>query len=420
MKRQHLILTHAAVFSVGIATAMVLNGFRDPQVASPTAASPRGARSGSADSSGGLGSDGISRSSRADSNESHNLSKRETKPAIERVADIVRMSDPFQRQRALMDMIDTLGPDQFAAVAEQYRQLDHFGDSGGEYDLILRGWAKADPLGALEFVGQGRGSGGARSTILSTWAGTDAAGAERWAVDHFDGEGANPYLSSVIRGIATTDISHASELAQAMPQGRERGDAVNGITAALFMQGIEAAMAFPATITGDDHLRGGFVAAIADRLVKKDPDQAATWLASMNQGDIQNRASRQVADALARTDTTKAAAWVKTLQPEAQAEAARGVIPIMSSSDITGTARWVTGLAGMPKYDQVVEEFVWSCNSRAPEQSAAWIQGVSDPDQQRRLYHRMLGEWAQADAAAVKQWVDSNNVPDDVRRRFSH
>lgn len=30
----------------------------------------------------------------------------------------------------------------------------------------------------------------------------------------------------------------------------------------------------------------------------------------------------------------------------------------------------------------------------------------------------MLGEWAQKDAAAVKQWVTANNVPDDIRRRY--
>ena len=44
---------------------------------------------------------------------------------------------------------------------------------------------------------------------------------------------------------------------------------------------------------------------------------------------------------------------------------------------------------------------------------------VSDPNQQRRLYHRKLGEWAQKDAATVKQWVTANNVPADVVTRFS-
>ena len=344
--------------------------------------------------------------------------KKDVRPPVDQLADIVRMTDVSARQRAMMDLVDRLGPGEFAAVADQFRQLDHLGDSGGEYDLILRGWAKADPLTALEYVGKFPNSRAGSATILSTWAGKDPASAEKWALDHHEGDGPNPYMAAVIRGIAGNNVMEASRLAQTMPQSGERAEAVNAITRALFLQGGDAAMAFPASIK-DDMLRGGFVAAIADRLIKKDPDKAAAWIASKKQGDDQNRASHNVAEALAKEDTTKAAAWVSTLKPEAQVEAARGVIPIMSSADIAGTAKWVSSLAGTPNYDNAVEEFVWSCNTRAPEQSAAWIMGVSDPDQQRRLYHRMLGEWAQHDAAAVKQWVASNNVPPDVLRRFS-
>jgi hypothetical protein len=334
------------------------------------------------------------------------------------MAGIVRITDTFERQRALMDLVDSLGPAEFAGVADQFRELDHLDNTRGEYNLILRGWAKADPLSALEYVEQHPNSQANRSTVLATWAGNDASAAERWALDHHEGDGPNPHLASVIRGIAGNDLATASRLAESMPQSRERGEAVDFITRALFLQGNEAAMAYPDSIA-DPMLRGGFVAAIASRMIEKDVDRAASWIASMQQGDIQNRAARQVADALARVDPKKAATWVNSLKPEARAEAARGVIPVMSSTDIAGTARWVSGLAGTPNYDSMVEEFVWSCNTRAPEQSAAWIQGVADPNQQRRLYHRMLGEWAQKDAAAVKQWVTANNVPADVAKRFS-
>lgn len=416
MKSPKTLLTHTAVFSAGIAAAMILNGTRSPQAGADAAGQSGPSRTNSSSASGTSIAD--SRAPRSGNDDSRGTSKRETKSATEQLQGIARITDAFQRQRALMDLIDKLGPDEFAGVAEQYRQMDHFGDSRGEYELILRGWAKADPLAALDFAAKNPNGGRASATILSTWAGNDAAAAERWALDHFDGEGANPYLASVIRGIATTDINHASQLAQSMPTSRERGDAVDAITDALFMQGVDAAMAFPLTIA-DETLRGGFVDEIAGKLVEKNPDQAAAWLAAVDQGAVQNRAAREVGEALALQDTAKAAAWVTTLKPEAQAEAARGIIDIMSASDIPGTARWVSSLAGTPGYDNVVEEFVWSCNTRAPEQAAAWIQGVANADQQRRLYHRMLGEWAQKDAAAVRDWVNSNNVPDNVRQRFS-
>ncbi|MES2922401.1 MAG: hypothetical protein V4819_12685 [Verrucomicrobiota bacterium] len=417
MTRTNLILTHGTVFAVGIAGAMVANSFRGANDEAARDAAGLASRSHSAGAAGRFEKDGISPSSRSGKDEHRLGSKKELGAAVDRLAGVVRITDAFERQRALMDLIDTLGPAEFAGVADQFRELDHIGDTRGEYALLLRGWAKADPLTALEYVAKHPGGEQGRSTILSTWAGNDAAGAERWALDHHEGDGPNPYMASVIRGVAGNDVAEASRMAQSMPLSRERGEAVDAITQALFLQGIDAAMAFPATIT-DEALRGGFVAAIANRLIGKDVNKAAEWVASMPQGDIQNRAARSVADALANKDTQAAAAWVRTLKPEAQSEAARGVIPVMSRDDIAGTARWVSGLVGTPNYDNVVEEFVWSCNTRAPEQSAAWIQGVSDPQQQRRLFQRMLGEWAQKDAAAVKQWVASNTVPDDIRRRF--
>ncbi len=416
MTRSNLIFTHGAVFSVGLAAAMIANSFREPGAREAASGDDRATRRQSADGSAIINPDAVSNKNRTSDPQVH--SKKGGETPSDRLAGIVRITDTFERQRALMNLIDTLGPAEFAGVADQFRELDHLGDSRGEYDLILRGWAKADPLTALDYVGQHPNAKAGSAAILSTWAGNDAAGAERWALDHHEGDGPNPYLAAVIRGIAGNDVATASRLAQTMPQSRERAEAVDAITHALFLQGVDAAMAFPASI-GDEQLRGGFVAAIANRLIDKDVTKAAAWVASMDQGDLQNRAARNVADAMAKLDPAAAAGWVGTLKPEARAEAARGVIPIMSREDITGTAQWVSKLAGTPNYDNVVEEFVWSCNTRAPEQSAVWIQGVSNPDQQRRLFNRMLGEWAQHDAAAVKQWVASNNVPDDVRRRFS-
>ncbi|MES2439749.1 MAG: hypothetical protein V4584_11805 [Verrucomicrobiota bacterium] len=418
MKRSSLILTHGAVFSIGIAAAMIANSVRGTNDRDTADTTVPATRSSSRTPAGSSESGGISRDGKMKETE-RSKSGRQAASPLERLGEIVKMTDSFSRQRALMDMIETLGPGQFAEVAGQFRNLDHLGNSRGEYGLILQGWSKLDPLAALDYVGT-RDDGRGRGTILETWAGNDAAAAEAWAKANFTGEGPNPYMASIIRGVAGNDLATATRLAEAMPQSNERGQAAGSITDALFQQGVEAAKNYPAGIT-DEALRGGFVAMIANRLAEKDPDDAARWLASMNAGEDQRRAARRVADALAKEDPTKAAAWLKSLQPEARAEAARGIIPVMSSGDpnkITQTATWVASLAGTPGYDNVVEEFVWSCNTRAPEQSAAWIQGVANPDQQRRLYYRMLGEWSQKDAAAVKQWVAANNVPDDVRRRF--
>ena len=417
MKNRNAILTHTAVFAAGLALAMV--GYRANPNTPSEPADEIATRSPSRRAENAAGSAAESRAAaQRERREAGAHPGRSDAPVTDRMAAIVGLADPLERQAALMQLLDQLGPDEFEAVAEQYRQMDHYGGSNGEFDMILRGWAKANPLAALEYTANQLKNPGASATVLAAWAGKDPAAAEAWARANHSGDEPNPYLTAVIRGIAAYDLNYATKLASSLPPSDEQREAVDSITRALFMQGLTQAMAYPATIE-DPNLRASFVSAVARRLVDKDPAQAGAWLAAMKDPNDQNRAARRVAEGLAAQSPQVAAAWLAKLQPAARAEAARGIIPKMSSGDIAGTALWVKTLAGIPNYDRVVEEYVWSCDHRAPEQSAAWISGVADQEQQTRLYHQMLGEWSKRDANAVKTWIASNPVPDSVTRRFN-
>jgi len=81
-------------------------------------------------------------------------------------------------------------------------------------------------------------------------------------------------MAAVISGVAKYDIDHASRLAEAMPNSRERNEAVDDITRALLVQGVDAAIAYPASIQSPE-LRMGFVSSIAGHLASKEPDKAA-------------------------------------------------------------------------------------------------------------------------------------------------
>lgn len=415
--KPRIILTHAAAFCIGGALLWLVP--RNPADSKSTGAETSGPanRPSAAGGPAAFAGDGTSdpRDRRAARTLGRQPGSGAAKPAATLDA-ITLMGDPLERQSALLDIVSRLAPDDFAAFAKQYRDSDHFADSNGEYEIILRAWAKVDPLGALDDATD-RGNRRDASTLLTAWAGTDAAAAEQWALQNHQGDGPNRYLTAVIRGVAAYDVNRASELASTMPRSRERGWAMDAVTSALFKQGTGAAMDFPNTIE-DPQIRRGYVRMISDRLARKDPETAASWLTSFADGATQNQGARSVASALARQDVQQAAQWVGKLDPAARAEAARGVIVPMSNNDIQGTARWVSTLAGVPGYDRVVEEFVWSCDVRDPEQSAAWIQAVADPAQQTRLYHRMLGGWSNRDADAVKQWVANNDVPENVARRF--
>src|SRR4051812_41214467 len=127
MTRNNLIFTHGAVFSVGIAAAMIANSFRDSPTNGGTTSDVSSPSARSSASAARLQGEGTTTGSRT-KDDPRQTGKKGSGTPKERLAGIVRITDSFERERALLDLIDNLGPDEFAGVAEQFRELDHLGD----------------------------------------------------------------------------------------------------------------------------------------------------------------------------------------------------------------------------------------------------------------------------------------------------
>jgi hypothetical protein len=417
-QRTQLIFTHLAVLCIGAGAAYFgqsWNPLTQDPLGSPTKRPSASGRHDRMESS-----HLTTTSADLKSNRSSELKKPVLSPS-QRFTEINRLGDKFEQQRALMELTETLGPQELQRLAEQYTSTDHLRGSYDGLGIILHAWTQLDPLAALDFARNQANDRNATATVISTWASKDPAAAESWVLaqqfENPNGAEANPYLPSLIRGLVATDLEKASLLVQQMPRSRERGSAVETITHELFLRDKDSALAYGDSIT-DTTLRGSFVSAITDRLLRQDLTQAADYVSKQADGVAQSRAAKDVAEALAKKDLTQATTWFKTLKPEAVARAASAIIPEMSSKDISSTAVWVSNLAGTPDYDRTVEAFIWSCDVRAPEQSAAWIQGISDPSKQLKVYEKMLGDWSKKDPAAVKNWVSTNPVPPEISRRF--
>ncbi len=185
-----------------------------------------------------------------------------TKDPLSRLESIVRGENPLDRNRALLAYIDQMVPGDFEEAVAYFRGLGITEDRMGEYSLLLTAWAQADPTGALAYAGKNIQRGFARDTILTTWASTDPDAAIRWAKANFEGDGANPYLSGIIRGLAGTDPAKATELLTSMPKSVERGEGLDYILPHLLQQGNEATQAWVSAIT-DESLRNGAMMRVA-------------------------------------------------------------------------------------------------------------------------------------------------------------
>lgn len=163
-----------------------------------------------------------------------------TSEKLAKMEEIVRGENPLDRSRSLLALIDQLAPGEFEEVIAKFRELGITQNRLGEYSMLLSAWAKVDPLAALEYAKVNTQGGFASNTILATWAASDPDAALRWAEAAHDGNGANPYLAGVIRGIAELDPARATELLAGMPFSEQRGEALAGMMQHILKQGPDA------------------------------------------------------------------------------------------------------------------------------------------------------------------------------------
>lgn len=387
-----------------------IGGFMAGRASSPVSsekdqAGPAETRStrSSARNSSGSGAEAKS-SSRGDRPE--RVAKSSTQDRLARLGSIMRGENPLDRNRALLAFIDQLGPGDFEGAVAHFRSLGLMEGRMGEYSLLLTAWAQADPLSALAYAKENTSDGFAAGTILTSWAATDPEAAIRWAQANHEGDGANPYLPGIIRGIAESDPARASELLVGMPKSDERGKGLDFILPHLLQQGTEATRAWISAIT-DDSLRNGAMMRAAEKLAATDPAGTVSWLLA-NPGEASQRRIDDIYSAWSKKD--EQAAWnsFNTLPAgEARSNALRGMI---TSAAVQNPQAAFSLMDRYPNdvNDRLVQNFVWHSFGNDPATAVAAIARIGDERQRDQMYRRTLEAWKREDPASAENWLRTN------------
>ncbi len=331
-----------------------------------------------------------------------------------RLESIVRGENALDRNRALLAFIDQLAPGDFEDAVAAFRALGLTEDRMGEYSLLLTAWAAVDPVRAMAYAQESTGGGYARDTILTAWATRDPDAAVRWANSSFDGDGANPFMAGIIRGIAAMDPAKATALLTEMPRSNERGQGLDFLLPHLLQQGTEATQAWIAKLE-DDSLRNGAMLRTARELAQNDPAATAAWLMA-NPGEAQQRRMDDVYGVWAGKDSAAALASFTALPTgDSRSSALRGIV------SATAVKAPQEAFALLDRYpadvtDRVVQNAIWHSFGKDPGAAASQIARIADPGDRERTYRRTLSYWMDRDPASAQAWINSNPLPDSVRQ----
>jgi len=329
-----------------------------------------------------------------------------------KMEEIVRGENALDRSRAMLSWIDSLAPSEFEAAVAKFRSLGLTEARMGEYAMLLTAWAEVDPMAALAYTTANTRGGMATGTVLAAWASRDPESAIAWAESNHEGEEANPYMVGIIRSLAATNPTRATELLQALPFSGERGEALRAMMPHLLKEGPDAAKAWIASLS-DERLRDGATARFAEEMAKTDPAATASWLLS-NLGEASTRSVDEVFEQWAQTDKEAASASFASLpQGDARTRALRGLVTIEARTDPQAAARLMNSHPADVD-DRMVYHFIWNSFDKAPGVAAGQIALIEDADGRNRMYQRALGSWLEDDQAAAQRWIDSANLPEQV------
>lgn len=331
---------------------------------------------------------------------------------LERLSSIMRSEDALERGRSLLDYLSRLGVGDFEAAVAHFRSLGITESRMGEYAQLLAAWAKVDPVAALAYAQKNTRSGFATNTILTSWAVIDPESAIRWAESNHNGEGANPYLSGIIRALAATDPQRAQQLLVSMPKSVERGEALDAMIPHVLSQGVDATRAWIDALA-DDSLRNGAMMRSAEQLAETDPAGTAAWLIA-NPSEATQRRMDDVYRVWARANPNEAIQSFTAMPAgEARGNALRGVVNALAVDNPQ------TAVAMLDQYpndvtDRAVQNVVWHSFGSDPSLAISQISRITNEGDRNRTYQRMISSWHERDPAAAKQWMQSNPLPQSV------
>ena len=331
------------------------------------------------------------------------------------VVELAQLVDPVERAKGFLALLETLEADQFLDVVADFRALGITEQRMSEYGMLLHAWGKADAEGALNYAMENTGTPFARQAIMASWSSDDPEAALAFARANHDGEGANPLLVGVIRGIAPANLNRATDLLQDLPYSRERGDALQSLLPFVMESGAADALTWTAGIA-DPQLQSGAVNYIMRDFADSNPRGAAELLLTLEDKRVAARAVDNVAGSLARVDLEEAKRWSTGLDEELQSGAVEGVISHYASLDPVAASNWLGSLPTTTNLDSAIRQFAWRSQRSEPELAADWIGQIQDSGRREEMYNSVLSRWLRADPSSAEQWIETTpDLPDGVR-----
>lgn len=370
--------------------------------------------------------------------------------------DICRQADQSYRFNSLSEYYFNLSPGQFSIEADKIEELP-FNERNLARVLLFGRWAEVDPKAAMAHTDtMGYGGAYVRPTVLQVWASTDPVNAAKYFTEnrkHYamiggaGGSGMHGPAEIIAVEWAKQDPAGAMAWASGL-KNNSMGVVSNVVSEVTKTDPIKAAsMANEIT---EFYTRCKVYEGIAKQWAKKDFNEAASWVASLPEGErvqamtaaIEGLASSNpvlaskewtkmtdpngrvnaapiVAISYARIDLQGSMTWLNSLDDEVKGESVRAVMPVWVSADPAAALNFIKIQTKPEVIDRAAAAYVLTNRSSKPAELVDVVAMISHEESRSRATDHLAARWMQEDKAAATDYINSSDsISEDMKARL--
>ncbi len=305
---------------------------------------------------------------------------------------------------------------------------------------LVDAWAKKDPKGLLTDAGgiiapKLREKG--VESALQYLARASPKDALEWVsqnADNASNADVARRMAEAVGGYATVDpqgaLNAVLALSDGTPNDRQvQTKAIEGLADSMAKQGrfTDALALFnqlPANKLQNDGL-----SALVDTWAQVAPQNAASYIATVQDAGLVNDLGQSLTDVWANTDPAAAAKWALQMDLQTAAGGANSgnnnnndplisnVIDSWAKHDLNAAGEFLNQLPPSPTKDAAIVSFVSRAAQDDPAAALKWVATVSDKKLQATAFMQAAKQWTRQDPAAFNQFMNTTTALTDAQKQ---
>ena len=351
---------------------------------------------------------------------------------IERLGEEFRKaSSPIERRLAFSRLLEGLTVENALQVREQIAHMHHhsaefrefhyawgavagkdaivFGIDTEEDDMTpaLAGWASANP-------------GAAQAWFSSLDPENDPVYAPLMEDGKMSGDDLrNHLMGGLVYGLADADPTAAAEFLSATmaTTGNERTAGLMHVVAEAVMRtGSPAEASQWAEALPEGRLRGEAMERVADRFVDVDPREAAAWAERFEGQPEGAGVIGEVGANWAWSDPQAALTWLQSLpEGDSQNTGMARAYGAWAHRDLTAAGEHLQAMPASPARDAATMSYSQRAAWEDPRTAMAWAETISSDEHRQEAMIGVALTWSRKDPEGAAAWVGSSGLPQDVQ-----